>query len=41
LVVANTLKGGGYQGYILNADGDVLTKASNKKQIANSLVALL
>jgi len=40
LVVANTLKGG-YKGYIVNADGDVLIKAACKEMIAESLVKIL
>lgn len=40
LVVANSLKNG-YQGFIVNASGDILSKATNKKQIAQSLVKLL
>ena len=39
LVLANTLKGG-YQGFIVNADGEILSKASNKKTIADQLVKL-
>lgn len=37
LVVANTLTGG-YRGYIVNADGDVLAKASSKHALAQNLV---
>jgi phosphopantothenoylcysteine decarboxylase/phosphopantothenate--cysteine ligase len=40
LVIANTLKGG-YQGYIVNADGEILMKANNKQQIAKNLVKFL
>ena len=40
LVVANTLKNG-YQGFIVNADGDILVKAGNKKEIAGNLARLL
>jgi phosphopantothenoylcysteine decarboxylase/phosphopantothenate--cysteine ligase len=40
LVVANTLKGG-YKGYIVNADGEILSKARNKNAIAKELVKLL
>jgi len=39
LVVANTLKNG-YQGYIVNADGTILSKASNKQALAQNLVKL-
>jgi phosphopantothenoylcysteine decarboxylase / phosphopantothenate---cysteine ligase len=39
LVVANKLAGG-YQGYIVNADGNILSKASNKQAIAQKLVKL-
>jgi len=37
LVVANTLKHG-YQGFIVNADGDILSKAVNKWILAQDLV---
>jgi phosphopantothenoylcysteine decarboxylase/phosphopantothenate--cysteine ligase len=40
LVVANTLKNG-YEGYIVNADGEILAKAQDKQTIAKSLVKLL
>ena len=40
LVVANKLAGG-YQGFIVNADGDVLAKAVNKRALAQNLVKLL
>jgi len=40
LVVANTLKNG-YQGYIVNADGDILGKTNNKPKLAEELVELL
>jgi len=40
LVVANKLTGG-YQGYIVNADGDVLGNATNKQDLAQNLVKLL
>ena len=40
LVVANSLKNG-YQGYIVDADGDILAKANNKQKIANELVKTL
>jgi phosphopantothenoylcysteine decarboxylase/phosphopantothenate--cysteine ligase len=40
LVVANTLKGG-YHGYIVNADGEILTQADDKQKIAKALVRLL
>ena len=40
LVVANTLKIG-YKGYMLNADVDVLIKATNKRAIAQKLVKIL
>ena len=40
LVVANSLKNG-YQGYIVDADGDILAKANNKQKIANELVKIL
>jgi len=40
LVVANTLKGG-YKGFIVDADGNILAKTSSKKQIADSLVKFL
>jgi len=39
LVVANTLKRG-YQGFIVNADGDILCKAANKRDLAQNLVKL-
>jgi len=37
LVVANTLKHG-YQGFIVNAQGDILVKADNKRALAQNLV---
>lgn len=37
LVVANSLTGG-YRGYIVNADGDILGKAVNKRALAQRLV---
>ena len=37
LVVANTLTQG-YRGFIVNADGDILAKAANKKALARNLV---
>ena len=40
LVVANTLTGG-YQGFIVNAQGDILSKAANKRVLAQNLVKLL
>jgi hypothetical protein len=40
LVVANTLKHG-YQGYIVNADGEILSKAANKKVLVKNLLKLL
>jgi len=40
LVVANTLKDS-YQGYIVDADGNVLCKALDKKSIARNLVKIL
>ena len=40
LVVANTLTGG-YRGFIVNADGDLLAKASSKKKIAQSLAEII
>ena len=40
LVVANTLKDG-YQGFVVNADGEILSKATNKKALAQNLVKLL
>jgi hypothetical protein len=40
LVVANTLAGG-YQGYIVDADGNILSKANNKEKIAEALVKIL
>ena len=40
LVVANSLTGG-YKGFILNADGDILSKATNKRVLAQNLVKLL
>jgi phosphopantothenoylcysteine synthetase/decarboxylase len=40
LVVANT-KTNGYQGCIIDADGNVLARAKDKKNIAASLVRLL
>jgi phosphopantothenoylcysteine decarboxylase/phosphopantothenate--cysteine ligase len=40
LVVANTLKRG-YQGFIVNADGEILSKADSKQKIAKALVQLL
>jgi phosphopantothenoylcysteine decarboxylase/phosphopantothenate--cysteine ligase len=39
LVVANSLSRG-YQGFILNSDGDILSKVTNKKALAQSLVKL-
>ncbi len=39
LVVANTLQQG-YQGFILDADGNILSKALNKAKIAQDLVRL-
>jgi phosphopantothenoylcysteine decarboxylase/phosphopantothenate--cysteine ligase len=39
LVVANSLTGG-YRGFIVNADGDILLKANNKEKIAKELVKL-
>jgi len=40
LVVANTLRNS-YQGFIVNADGEILSKVSNKTLIAQNLVKLL
>ncbi len=40
LAVANSLTGG-YRGFIVNADGDILVKTNNKQKIAKSLVKLL
>lgn len=40
LVVANTLKDG-YQGFIVNADGEILSKAVNKLSLALNLVKLI
>ncbi|MDE1920540.1 MAG: phosphopantothenoylcysteine decarboxylase [Candidatus Omnitrophica bacterium] len=40
LVVANTLKGG-YKGYVLDADGRVLSKAAGKAEMAKDLVGIL
>jgi len=40
LVVANKLAGG-YQGFIVNSDGDILTKTDSKQKIAKALVNLL
>jgi len=40
LVVANTLKGG-YKGFIVNADGDILGMANNKQKIAKALVKIV
>ena len=40
LVVANSLTGG-YKGFILNAGGDILSKATNKRVLAQNLVKLL
>jgi len=40
LVVANSLKHG-YQGFIVNADGDILSKAADKKILAQDLVRIL
>ena len=40
LVVANTLNNG-YKGYIVDADGNILCKATNKISIAKDLVKLL
>jgi phosphopantothenoylcysteine decarboxylase/phosphopantothenate--cysteine ligase len=40
LVVANTLRPS-YQGYIVNADGDILSKANSKQKIAKALVKLI
>jgi len=40
LVVANTLTNG-YQGYIVNADGDILSKVRDKEAMALNLVKLL
>jgi phosphopantothenoylcysteine decarboxylase/phosphopantothenate--cysteine ligase len=40
LVVANTLTGG-YRGYIVNADGEILAKAGDKEKLAKTLVGLL
>jgi len=40
LVVANTLKNG-YKGFIVDADGNILSKAVNKNAIAQTLVKLL
>lgn len=40
LVVANSTVPT-YQGYIINADGDVLVKSKNKKDIAQALVRIL
>ena len=40
LVVANTLKPS-YQGYIVNADGNILSKADNKQAIAQNLVKFI
>jgi hypothetical protein len=37
LVVANTLTGG-YRGFIINAEGDILAKAANKRALAQNLV---
>ncbi len=40
VVVANSLAGG-YQGFIVNADGVVMAKATSKKSIAKNLVKLI
>jgi phosphopantothenoylcysteine decarboxylase / phosphopantothenate---cysteine ligase len=40
LVVANTLKGG-YKGFIVNAKGDILSKALSKRSLAQKLVKTL
>lgn len=40
VVVANTINNG-YQGYIINADGDILAKASRKEILVKHLVKLL
>ena len=40
LVVANTLTRG-YRGFILNAEGNILAKAADKKALAQNLVKLL
>jgi len=40
LVVANTLKNG-YKGFIVDADGDILSKTVNKRALAQNLVKLL
>jgi phosphopantothenoylcysteine decarboxylase/phosphopantothenate--cysteine ligase len=40
LVVANSLKNG-YQGFIVNANGEILSKAANKRAMAQNLVKLL
>ena len=40
LVVANSLEGG-YKGFIVDADGQVLAKANNKKNIAKALIKLM
>jgi len=39
-VVANTLTDG-YRGYIVNADGEILSKADDKQKIATALVKLV
>ncbi len=40
LAVANTLTGG-YQGFIVNTDGDILAKADNKQKIAKALLSVI
>lgn len=40
VVVANTLTGG-YRGYIVNADGEILAKAADKEKLAKALVKLV
>jgi phosphopantothenoylcysteine decarboxylase/phosphopantothenate--cysteine ligase len=40
LVVANTLTNG-YQGFIVNADGDVLAKTKSKQRMAKELIKIL
>ncbi len=40
LVVANTLTGG-YRGFIVNANGDILSKVATKRALAQNLVKLL
>lgn len=40
LVVANSLTGG-YQGFIVNADGNILSSVNNKQRLAQTLVNIL